>query len=183
MKAVQVFCSLAYRRNLGTRSGGRALSSSTPPASHTLNINEALKKEHEVKSLKELVEQDVSILQGIGPVHLKALNDLGVKTIRELADYKYFHRARAVVNLVDAEQDSGRLPDASMNLNKLLMKGFEEKSLSEIAEAPVIALEGLTQEKARTLELQFRVLTVKDLAALNYCRWAESLVRLAPLEE
>ena len=170
--------------NPGAKGAARALTTaSTHAESATLNINGALKKEYEVKPLRVLVEQDAGIIQGIGPVHLNALNELGIKTIRDLADYKFYHRARAIVNLVDAEEANARLPEATMNLNKLLMKEFEAKSLSDIAQAPVMALEGITQEKARTLELQFDVITVTDLASMRYCRWAESMVRLAPLEE
>ena len=42
---------------------------------------------------------------------------------------------------------------------------------------------GLSEDKAKVLELQFQVLTVADLASMRYCRWAESILALAPLEE
>lgn len=150
---------------------------------HALNLNLALKKEHETKRLGVIVNQDISALQGIGPVHQEDLKKLGLETVRDLADYRFYHRARAIHNLVTAEEPGCRAPDAEMNLNNLLDKEYETKTLAEIAAAPAAALQGLSEEKGQILRDQFGIKTIEDLASFKYCTWAEALVLLAPLEE
>ncbi len=51
-----------------------------------LNINGALDKEHEGKTLKALVKSSIEVLQGIGPAKKEALNAIGIKTIEDLAN-------------------------------------------------------------------------------------------------
>jgi hypothetical protein len=70
-----------------------------------------------------------------------------------------------------------------MNINKAVMKGFEAKSLKEIADAPVTALEGVTGSDAEHLKAAFNVKTVRDLANLKCVKWAQAIVTLADTEE
>jgi len=70
-----------------------------------------------------------------------------------------------------------------MNINKAVDKAFETKSLKEIADAPVDALQGLSAGDANLLKEAFNVKTVRDLANLKYVRWAQAIVNLADTEE
>lgn len=70
-----------------------------------------------------------------------------------------------------------------MNINKAVVKGFETKSLKEIAEAPVSALAGVTESDAEHLQAAFNVKTVRDLANLKCVNSAQAIVALADTEE
>lgn len=70
-----------------------------------------------------------------------------------------------------------------MNINKAVDKTFETKSLKEIADSPVHALQGLSAGDANLLKEAFNVKTVRDLANLKYVRWAQAIVNLADTEE
>lgn len=70
-----------------------------------------------------------------------------------------------------------------MNLNKALDKAYESKSLKEIADAPVDALAGVSENDAKLLLEAFKVKTVRDLANLKYVKWAQAIVTLADTEQ
>ena len=76
-----------------------------------------------------------------------------------------------------------------MNINRSVTKAYRDKSLKEIAEAPVEALAGVSAEDARKLHETFNVRKVRDLAELRdlanlrFVRWAHAIVTLAETEE
>lgn len=70
-----------------------------------------------------------------------------------------------------------------MNINKSLDKAYEKKTLKEIADAPVDALEGVSEADAELLKKAFNVKTIRDLANLKYVKWAQAIVTLADTEE
>ena len=49
----------------------------------------------------------------------------------------------------------------SVNLDKILMKEYEAKSLDELVEAPVTALEGVSEGDAEHLKAAFNIKTVR----------------------
>lgn len=173
---------LAYR---ASRSCCALLSTTTTSSSdlskHTLNCAKALKKADEADSFSVLSKENVSVLQGIGPTRLEALHSLGIKSVPDLANYKYYHTARAIVALAATEEGS-RHPDSVMNINKGLDKAYEAKSFSELVDAPVSALQGISDQKGAMLH-ELGVSTIGDLASLKYCHWAESIVWLSKFEE
>ncbi len=70
-----------------------------------------------------------------------------------------------------------------MNINKGVDKAYETKSLAEIADSPVDALQGVSENDAKLLLEAFNVKTVRDLAQLKYVRWAQAIVTAAEIEE
>lgn len=70
-----------------------------------------------------------------------------------------------------------------MNINKALTKAYETKSLKEVADAPVAALQGVSDGDAEKLKAAFNVKTIRDLAELKYVKWAQAIVALADTEE
>jgi hypothetical protein len=70
-----------------------------------------------------------------------------------------------------------------MNINKCVDKAFEQKTLKEIANAPVSALQGVSDNDAELLKKAFNVKTVADLANLKYVKWAQAICALAEGEE
>ncbi len=69
-----------------------------------------------------------------------------------------------------------------MNIDKALDKAYEKKSLKEIADAPVDALEGVSEGDAELLKKAFNVKTIRDLANLKYVKWAQAIVTLSETE-
>jgi len=70
-----------------------------------------------------------------------------------------------------------------MNINKAVMKAYESKPLKEIADAPVSALQGVSEGDAEHLKAAFNVKTVRDLANLKFVHWAQAITALADTEE
>ncbi|TGM57103.1 hypothetical protein EHQ91_02285 [Leptospira biflexa] len=70
-----------------------------------------------------------------------------------------------------------------MNINKAVDKAFETKSLKEIADSPVSALQGLSEGDADLLLKAFNVKTIRDLANLKYVKWAQAIVTLSETEQ
>jgi len=144
---------------------------------HKLNISEAIMKGDEKDSFLDLVGQSVSTMQGIGPKATDIAEHLGLETVQDLADYKYFHWARALKTLSETETEGGRLEGTAMNVDKMVDKAYEAKTLTEIVNSPVAALQGLSEAAGKLLgETPLNVKTVDDLAELKYFRLAEALV-------
>ena len=70
-----------------------------------------------------------------------------------------------------------------MNINKAVDKAYEKKTFKEIADAPVDALQGVSEKDAELLKQAFNVKTVRDLANLKYAKLARAIVTLADTEE
>ena len=58
-------------------------------------------------------------------------------------------------------------------------KAFESKSISEIADAPVDALQGVSAADAEHLKQAFNIKTVRDLGTNKHFLWAQALAKLA----
>ena len=67
----------------------------------------------------------------------------------------------------------------SVNLDDLLDKAYESKSLTDIANAPVSALAGVSEADGEALKKAFNIKTVGDLGRNKYFRAAAALVDLA----
>ncbi|HEY8101599.1 MAG TPA: hypothetical protein VIF82_12665 [Burkholderiaceae bacterium] len=66
-----------------------------------------------------------------------------------------------------------------MNLNRCVDKAYEGKSLHELANAPIDALEGIGHKDAEMLKKAFKVSTIRDLANLKFVKWATAITTLA----
>ena len=65
------------------------------------------------------------------------------------------------------------------DLNKLLDKAYEDKTLAELVDAPVAALAGVSEGDAKLLADAFNIKTIGDLGKNKYFRAATALVDLA----
>ena len=65
------------------------------------------------------------------------------------------------------------------DLAKLLDKAYEDKTLSELVNAPVSALAGVSEGDAKLLAEAFNVKTIGDLGRNKFFRAATALVDLA----
>ncbi len=69
-----------------------------------MNLNKALDKAYEGKSLKELADAPVAALAGVSEADAELLQKaFNVKTIRDLAQLKYVRWAQGIVSLADGE--------------------------------------------------------------------------------
>lgn len=66
-----------------------------------------------------------------------------------------------------------------MNIDKAVDAAYQNKSLKELADAPVDALQGVSAKDGQLLKEAFNVKTVRDLANLKYVRWAQAIVHLS----
>lgn len=58
-------------------------------------------------------------------------------------------------------------------------KAYEGKSVIDLANAPVEALQGISPAKAAALKEALGVETIKDLGTNKYVRWAQAITTLA----
>jgi len=65
------------------------------------------------------------------------------------------------------------------DIAKFLDKAFEQKEFSEIAKAPVSALEGVSDADAEKLKSALGIATVGDLATNKFVLWAQAINNLA----
>jgi len=70
----------------------------------------------------------------------------------------------------------------SLNLNKLVDKAYEDKTINELLDAPPSALEGLTPKHDELLA-EFKIKTIRDLGNWKYAAKAQALIALASGEE
>lgn len=67
----------------------------------------------------------------------------------------------------------------SAELGKALDKAYEDKSLTEILDAPVAALAGVSDGDAEHLAAAFNIKTVRDLGSNKYFAVAGAMVALS----
>jgi hypothetical protein len=60
-----------------------------------------------------------------------------------------------------------------------LDKAYETKPLEELADAPVAALQGVSDGDAEKLKAAFGIVTIKDLGTNKFFLWAQAIARLA----
>jgi hypothetical protein len=159
-----------------------ATSKSSDWSEHRLNCGRALVKAAEVSHFKDLCQQPATTLQGIGPKHAAKLQQIGLNTIQNLADYRFFHLAVAIQTLAETEEGR-RLELAVLNIDKGLGKEYEKLSFQEIITSPVHCLQGITEQKAVAIWKPLGVVTVRDLANWKYFRWAQAIVTAARFEQ
>lgn len=58
-------------------------------------------------------------------------------------------------------------------------KAYEGKNIAELADAPVSALQGVSDTDAEHLKLAFGITTVRDLGTNKFFLWAQAIAKLA----
>jgi hypothetical protein len=66
-----------------------------------------------------------------------------------------------------------------MNIDKFVIRKYENLTLKEVAASPVDAIAGVSEGDAKLLKEAFNVKTVADLAKLKYVKWAQAICTLA----
>jgi hypothetical protein len=65
------------------------------------------------------------------------------------------------------------------DIAKILDKAYESKDFSELAAAPVSALQGVSEGDAEHLQAAFGISTIRDLATNKFVLWAQAINVLA----
>lgn len=60
-----------------------------------------------------------------------------------------------------------------------LDKAYEDKPLTELVDAPVDALQGVSPAHAEHLQAAFNIKTIGDLGRNKYFLWAQAITKLA----
>ncbi len=68
---------------------------------------------------------------------------------------------------------------AMADVSKFLDKAHEGREFSELAGAPVDALQGVSSGDADHLQAAFNIKTVRGLAESKYVLWAQAIVNLS----
>jgi hypothetical protein len=71
----------------------------------------------------------------------------------------------------------------SANLDKVLDKAYESRSLTELVDAPVSALAGVSDADADALQKAFNIRSIGELATNKYVAAALAIVAMARLEK
>ena len=58
---------------------------------------------------------------------------------------------------------------------KILDKAYEDKDFSELAGAPVSALQGVSESDAEHLKAAFGIDTIRELATNKFVLWAQAI--------
>lgn len=58
-------------------------------------------------------------------------------------------------------------------------KAYETKSIAELADAPVSALQGLSDADADRLQAALGIKTIRDLGTNKFFLWAQAIAKLA----
>lgn len=60
-----------------------------------------------------------------------------------------------------------------------LDRAYESKPLDELADAPVAALQGVSDVDAEHLKAAFNIVTIRDLGTNKFFLWAQAITKLA----
>ncbi len=65
------------------------------------------------------------------------------------------------------------------DVGKILDKAFEGKDFAELVNAPVSALQGVSEADGAALAAALGIKTIGDLASNKYVKWAQAIANLA----
>ena len=156
---------------------------------YKMNLNLTIVKDYRGKTIKEILDSPVTALRGLSDIGEEALQKLGVKTVREVATWKPFLLARAIVTLAPTESTDNDTETApagggiskKMNIRNMLDKEFEALPLKQVPDLPVSALSILPPECVEVLHTM-RIRTIKHLGQRKYFHWANSMLELEQYE-
>ncbi|HZZ45385.1 MAG TPA: hypothetical protein VFE65_00710 [Pseudonocardia sp.] len=69
-----------------------------------MKFGKLVDKAWEDKTAQEILQAPPSALEGLTPAHDEKLAEFGIKTINDLANWKYTKRARALADLAETDK-------------------------------------------------------------------------------
>jgi len=150
---------------------------------YVMNVNGALVAAHQGTPLRDVVNLPTTVLQGISEKQAKVLSeDFKVKTLRDLANWKFYLIAKSMQALAEVEERGGRQDTSLQNINDAVDKQFEKKSITTIMEQRTEVLQGVGKFLQAQMSKKIGITTMKELANFKPAKYAEALVALADYE-
>jgi len=149
---------------------------------HTLNINGALDKAHENKPLREVIKLPPSALQGLAEKADEIFARYGMKTIEDMANWKFYNYAVAINDLTKYEHKGERDASSRQNITKAVDQEHLKSSLKDLVKAPLSAFKGLTKEANEHFSPLGACRTIGELAKWKYFNMAAAITQLAACE-
>lgn len=131
-----------------------------------ININKAVDKSFENKSLKEIADAPVSALEGLGKSIDKALAPVGITSLRGFATWSTGLLANSLVALSASDKKAE----------------YDGRSVKDVLASSLSEFDGINPDLALALSRQ-NLKTVQDLATWKYLGWARAITELADLSE
>eukprot|EP01134_Creolimax_fragrantissima_P001645 CFRG1645T1 len=141
----------------------------------------ALCKPFRHEHIQDVASLGVEALENIGDAMAKAWAELGVTTIRDLAEYKYGRWATSLLTLSKFQGSTEGDILGTKCIQHMLNLDEKHESLGHIVAADVTVLMGLGEKKKHALN-RIGILTVRDLAEYSFFETAIALVEMAEAE-
>lgn len=149
----------------------------------SFNLNNALDKEFENKTLKEVLKLRPSALQGLSPSADPFFAKLKIHTIEDLGHWKLYKISCALVDLADLEEAGKRSTANVSNLNLAFDKDCWGLSLHELCDKPPHAIRGIAPWVDDELGEYKNIKTLRGVAGWKFPRIAQQICTLAEFEE
>jgi len=159
---------------------------------YSMNINKAVDKAYEKRSLREILSEPISTIQGLTHLADDALAPLGLRTVRDLGTWRFYLLARAIVTLAEKEELLARsstgtspaappAPSQQMNIRSALDREHERKSLKHVLKLPPSAF-NMFPGSADAALAKLKISTIQQLGSRKTFEWAHAMVELERYE-
>jgi len=148
---------------------------------HGMNVNKAVDKDFEGKSLKEILDSQISTIQGLTDMTQDALAALDLHTVRDLGNWRFYRMAHAIVTLAEKEDDLHPPASRSMNIREALDLEHETKTLKQVLKLPPSAF-NMFPAKADDALKKLKISTIQQLGSRKTFAWASAMAELERYE-
>jgi len=150
---------------------------------YLMNVNGALVEAHQGTPLRNVVNLPVTVLRAISEEQAKVLSEnFEVKTVRDLANWKFYQIANSMLALAEVEEKNGRQDTSLQNINDAVDKQFEKSAITTIMEQKAEVLQGVGKFLQQQMSKKIGITTMKELANFKPAKYAAALVALADYE-
>jgi len=150
---------------------------------YMMNVNGTLVEGHQGTPFRDVVKLPVTVLKGISEEQAKVLCEyFEVRTVRDLANWKFYQIANSMLTLAEVEEKNGRQDASLQNINDAVDKQFEKQSIATIIEQKAEVLQGVGKFLQAQMSTKIGITTMKELANYKPAKYAVALVALADYE-
>jgi hypothetical protein len=149
---------------------------------YQMNVNFAVVKEYEGRSLNDIVDAAPHAVQGLAEHSDAMMAQLGLRTVRQMGRWKFYRLARAICTLAAKEEVGHTHAGSGINIRNALDTEYETCSLKELLSLPLSALAGFPP-KCDCLLADIRIKTIEQLGNRKIFAWAAAITDLADLEQ
>jgi len=150
---------------------------------YVMNVNGMLVEAHQGTPLRNLVNLPITVLKGISEKQAKVLSsDFKVRTVRDLANWKFYIIAKSIQALTEVEEINGRQDTSLQNINDALDQEFEKQTMTTIMEQKTEVLQGVGKVLQVHMSKKLGITTMQELANFKPAKYAAALVVLADYE-